>query len=81
MKNLIIGENSKIILRIKNNLINFDFISNIKIIKTNLNNYKYIYLFSWDFDSNKNNIKNINLIPNEKIVLISTTAVLALQEW
>ena len=81
MKNLIIGENSKIILRIKNNLINFDFISNIKIIKTNLNNYKDIYLFSWDFDSNKNNIKNINLIPNEKIVLISTTAVLALQEW
>ena len=80
MKNLIIRENFKIILRIKNNLINFDFISNIKIIKTNLNNYKYIYLFSWDFDSNKNNIKNINLIPNEKIVLISTTAVLALQE-
>ena len=80
MKNLIIGKNSRIISVIKKNLVNFDFISNTQIAEINFNEYKYIYLFSWDFKSNNNNLNNINIIPSEKLIFISTVAILSLQK-
>jgi hypothetical protein len=80
MKNLIIGKNSKIVAKIRHKLVNYDFISNTEILDVDFNKYKYIYLFSWDHSSNDNNLKNIATIPSNKIIFISTIAVLSLQK-
>ena len=81
---LIIGKNSKIVRSVRENLIDFDFISHEEIGETDLNKYKFIFLFSWSHKSKQDNIDLISSIPFEKMVFISTTAVysfLIRQQW
>lgn len=72
---LIIGKNSRIIKEIRERLINFDFISHDSVCETNFNIYDRIYLFSWNH--NGDNLDLIRFIPANKLVFISSIAVLS----
>lgn len=72
---LIIGANSKIVREISNQLEDFDFVSHTAIDAINFSKYQFIFLFSWSFKSLQMNIRNIELVPPEKLVFISSVAV------
>jgi hypothetical protein len=83
-KKLIIGSNSKIVNEIKESLINFDFVSHTEVSLVDFSNYDFIFLFSWDHKSIFNNKSLIRKIPTDKLIFISTTAVLSLivrKQW
>lgn len=84
--NLIIGVNSNIIKSIKNELIGFDFASHEDLFKDEIkfHSYNNIFLFSWSHKSLDDNKKIIKILPSNKIVFISTTAVLSIllrKQW
>lgn len=80
LKRLIIGKNSKIIKLIRNKIKNADFISHNEISHINLDNYKYIFVFSWSHNSFNDNLKLFNKLPLKKVIFISTISVLSLQK-
>lgn len=79
-KNLIIGKNSSLALKIYRHLKNFECISHRDIKSTNLKKYDYIFLFSWSKTSLGDNKELILLIPPKKLIFISTFAIHALSE-
>ncbi|MDB4832364.1 hypothetical protein OAH48_01315 [Methylophilaceae bacterium] len=78
IKKLIIGKNSSIVKGMFKNLKNFDYISHQDINKTDLQPYKWIFLFSWSKTSINDNKKIIKKIPKKKLVFISTVAMYSL---
>ena len=77
MRKCIIGINSSIVQDIKSELSGFDYISHKEIPRTNFNNFKKIYLFSWSHNSLKENIDILNQLPMDKLIFVSTIAVYA----
>jgi hypothetical protein len=75
LKNLIIGKNSKIVLELRDQLENFDFISHTEIGHVNFSSYEAVFLFSWSSKRLKQNLSLLSMIPMEKLVFISTIAV------
>lgn len=76
-KRLIVGKNSKIVNKIKNNLDNVDLISHNQLSNINFDMYEYIYIFSWSHKSLKDNELIIDQIPKNKIIFISSVVVLS----
>ena len=78
MKNrkIIIGKNSWVIKKIKNELKGFDFISHKEVKDTNLKIYDHIFLFSWSKDKNDNK-SLIKKLPKKKLIFISSIATYA----
>ena len=79
-KRLIIGINSRIIKKIRPSLLGFDLISHQNIKTVNFQNYQLVFLFSWSHKSLNENIKLVKLIPQKKIIFISSIAVLSIQK-
>lgn len=75
MKKLIIGKNSRIVIELRDQLKNFDFISHTEIANVNFLQYETVFVFSWSMDSLKENMTLLSMVPFEKLVFISTIAV------
>lgn len=78
IKKLIIGKNSSLIKSVFSKLKGFNYISHQEINKTNLQHYRWIFLFSWSKSSLNDNKKIIKKIPKQKLVFISTVAIYSL---
>lgn len=74
---LIIGKNSKIVKCIRHNLLECDFIAHDEIDSVSLDKYRKIFVFSWSYISQSDNIRLITKLPLARVVLISSIAVLA----
>jgi hypothetical protein len=82
--NLIIGKNSNLILSIKHRLNDFDFISHQEIHSVNLLKYDTIFLFSWSYTHQADNLDLLSKLPLNKLVFISSTSVFSLmvrKQW
>ncbi len=83
-RKIIIGINSRIVKTIQLNLLGFDFISHKEIMTIDFLDYDWVFLFSWDPQYLENNLLMVSKIPAEKLVYISTTAILSLairKQW
>jgi hypothetical protein len=82
-KKIIIGKNSWVVKKIKNELKDFDFISHKEVKDTNLKMYEHVFLFSWSSDKNENK-SLIKILPKKKLIFISsigTYACLFRPQW
>jgi len=79
MKKLIIGINSKIVKSL-DSLDEFDIISHRDIANLDFDLYSCVFVFSWSYSNNSDNLSLIIKIPPLKIIFISTIAVLSLQK-
>lgn len=77
-RTLIIGANSNIVKKLDLGS-SIDTVSHSNISNINFYDYSLVYLFSWSSRDNNANIDLINRIPEDKIVFVSTIAVLANQ--
>ena len=78
---LIIGKNSQIISKIKNDLINCDFISHKDLSSIGCySNYTNIFIFSWSHSSLNENIDLYESLPAKKTIFISSSAVFSIQK-
>lgn len=76
-RSLIIGTNSRIVKSIKDLIDGVDIISHAEINNVNYDAYDKIFLFSWSFRSLEENLIIIKKFPLDKVVFISSVAVLA----
>jgi hypothetical protein len=85
MRHLIIGKNSSIVKKITPLFENdYDLISHKDISHVDFFRYDHIFLFSWPKQEHQLFKQQIEKIPFEKLIFISTTAVLAnqlRQQW
>jgi hypothetical protein len=78
---LIIGKNSKIVKSIKDSLVDCRFLSHNDLsLEQDYSEFTHIIIFSWSHKSLEDNINLYHRFPANKIVFISTTAVLSLQK-
>jgi hypothetical protein len=78
LKKLIIGKNSNIVKKIASRIHGCDYISHADVKMFDFSTYDVVCVFSWSYKNNDENIEIIQSIPRNKIVFISTTAVLSL---
>ena len=74
---LVVGKNSKIVKDIAKFLPKFEFVSHKNILSVDEKRYERIFVFSWSNLSQKDNKNLIGIFDCQKIIFISTIAVLA----
>ena len=74
---LVVGKNSKIVKDIAKLLPKFEFVSHKNILSVDEKRYERIFVFSWSNLSQKDNKNLIGIFDCQKIIFISTIAVLA----
>ena len=79
MRKLIIGLNSRIVKSL-DTIDNFDIISHANLINIDFDVYSDVYVFSWSYTNNADNILIISKIPPSKLIFVSTISVLSIQK-
>jgi hypothetical protein len=74
---LIVGKNSKIVKSIECDLDGIDMVSHKDLDKLDISTYDKVFVFSWNFKSLDDNLSLINRLIIDRVVFISTIAVLA----
>jgi hypothetical protein len=77
---IVIGKNSNLFKLISAKLQDVISISHQEVFSFDFGSAKKIFLFAWSRRSQSDNIQLFNLLPKEKIVFVSTIAVLAIQK-
>jgi hypothetical protein len=76
---LIIGKHSRVFQSIAGNVTGVTAISHLEIASVNFDVVSEVYLFSWSNRSLDDNISIIHQLPLNKLIFVSTVAVLSLQ--
>ena len=78
MATAVIGKNSQVYLSINRYLKGIYAFSHLEIERINFEKFAKVWLFSWSHKDNLDNLRLLEIVPLEKCVFISTTAVMSL---
>ena len=78
MRRCIIGANSSLVKSVRTKLPDWSYYSHAEISDIDFNSYELVFVFSWSFLNQGDNLRLLKRIPAKKIVFISTVAVFSI---
>lgn len=75
MRRCIIGSNSSLVKKLRTSLPDWSYYSHADISEIAFETYELVFVFSWSFLDQNDNLKLLKSIPSEKVIFVSTVSV------